>query len=156
MSKEKNVFISHHSEDEENIGKMKDLLSPHGYELKNSSIDSTKPNEANNPDYIKRLLRERINWAGTFVCLIGPDTHTREWVNWEIDEAHRLGKRIVGIFINGGRDSDVPESLERYGDSLEGWTSEKIIDAIEGKTSNWETTDGTPRKSKWDTERDIC
>ena len=56
-SKEKNVFISHYGKDDEHIGKLKDLLGKKGYTLKNSSIDSTKPNEASNPEYIKSLLR---------------------------------------------------------------------------------------------------
>ncbi len=156
MSKEKNIFVSHYSKDEENIGKMKELLDSKGYVLKNSSIDSSKPNEAENPDYIKQMLHDRINWAGTFVCLIGPNTHTREWVDWEIEEANRQGKRIIGVYINGAQDSDIPENFEKYGDALVGWTAEKIIDAINGRINNWENTDGSPRPSKWNPPRGQC
>ena len=85
MSKEKNVFISHFGKDDEHIGKLKELMQQKGYTLRNSSIDSTKPNDASNPDYIRQLLRDRIEWAGTTIVLIGPKTHTREWVDWEIE-----------------------------------------------------------------------
>lgn len=156
MDKTKNVFVSHYHKDEENIGKLKTLLSEKGYTLKNSSIDSTKPNRATNPEYIKRLLRMRINWAGTFVCLIGPHTHTREWVNWEIEQANKKGKRIVGVFINGASDSDVPASFEKFGDALVSWRSEKIIGAINGSINNWETPTGEQRASHWIANRGTC
>lgn len=156
MEKSKNVFVSHYVKDENNIQKLKDLLSTKGYELKNSSIDSTKPNDANNPDYIKKLLRERISWAGKFICLIGPHTHEREWVDYEIEQAHKLGKDIIGVYIQGASDSDVPENFEKYGGPLVGWTADNIIGALEGKIDNFENPDGSPRNSKWRPDRGIC
>ncbi len=142
--REKNVFISHYGKDDEHIGNLKDLLREKNYILKNSSIDSTKSNDASNPEYIKSLLRSRIEWAGTTIVLIGPQTHTREWVDWEIEMSNKKGNRIVGVFINGASDSDVPEEFKKYGDALVGWQSARIIDAIEGKCSNFEKTDGSP------------
>lgn len=156
MEKTKNVFISHYSQDEENIEKMKKLLSDNGYQIKNSSIDSTKPNEANNEQYIKSILSDRIDWAGTFICLIGTETHTRPWVNWEIEHANRKDKRIIGVFINGASDSNVPESFQKYGDALVGWTGEKIIDAINGKINNWENPDGSLREPFYRPNRGNC
>ena len=44
MEKTKNVFISHYSKDEKNIDKLKNLLSKKGYTIKNSSVDSSRPN----------------------------------------------------------------------------------------------------------------
>ena len=118
MNKSKNVFISHYNKDEEHIKKLKELLRKKGYEIKNSSIDSTKPNQAKNEEYIRRLLRLRIHWSGTVIVLIGPRTHTREWVDWEIEQANKKGKRIVGVYIRGAGGSDVPQNLNLYGDAL--------------------------------------
>ncbi len=156
MEKTKNVFISHYSNDEENIDKLRNLISDKGYNIKNSSVDSSKPNFAKNPEYVKRLLRMRIQWAGTFICLIGPQTYTREWVDWEIDQANKKGKRIVGIYLNGASESNVPESFNKYGDALVGWTSEKIVGAIEGEINNFENPDGTQRKPYYEPNRKNC
>lgn len=153
---EKNVFVSHYGKDDEHIGKLKGLLKDNGYILKNSSMDSTKPNQAKNEDYIKQLLRDRMKWAGTAVVLIGPNTHKREWVNWEIEQANKLGKSIIGIFINGASDSDIPEAFEKYGNALVGWTSGKIIDAIEGRSTDFLNTEGESRVSPHDAVRGIC
>ncbi|MGF1670686.1 MAG: TIR domain-containing protein [Balneolaceae bacterium] len=159
MDKTKNVFISHHSKDEEHIGKLKDLLTRQGYQIKNSSIDSTKPNQANNEEYIKRLLRLRIQWAGTFICLVGSETHNRDWVNWEIEQAHKKDKRIVGVYIRGAKGTDVPENLNKYGHSLVTWQSDKIADAIEGGLEgkdNWCDPEGNPRESVYEIIRTTC
>jgi hypothetical protein len=154
--KHRNVFISHFKKDEENIHRMQSLLASKGYIIKNSSIDSTKRNRANNEEYVKRLLRMRIQWAGTFICLIGPETHTRHWVDWEIEQAFKKGKRIVGVYINGAKDSDIPENFEKYGNSLVGWDSERIIGAIEGKVSNFENISGSTRAPYWKEIRYSC
>jgi len=155
-NREKNVFISHYGKDDEHIGKLKELLGKKGYTLKNSSIDSTKPNQASSPEYIKSLLRSRIQWAGTTVVLIGPNTHTREWVNYEIEQSNKSGNRIVGIHIHGESDSKVPDSFDKYGDALVGWDSGHLIDAIEGRCNNFENPDGTIRPERKDISRGVC
>jgi hypothetical protein len=154
--KEKNVFISHYNKDDEHISNLKSLLQKKGYTIKNSSIDSSKPNQAKNPEYIKSLLRSRIDWAGTTIVLIGPKTHTREWVNYEIDRSAKSGNRIVGVHIQGALGSEVPSSFDKYGDALVGWNSNKVIDAIEGTCNNFENPDGTPREGPFPSSRGNC
>jgi antiphage defense system Thoeris ThsB-like protein len=130
----RNVFISHVHEDDEYLGKFKSLLAGKGYTVKDGSIHSEKPNNANNPDYIKReILAPRIKWSGALVVLISPKTHQSEWVNWEIEYAHKKNKRIVGVWCQGAKDSDLPEALDKYADTIVGWNGDNIIGAIEGE-----------------------
>lgn len=146
MSKKKeikNVFVSHYHLDEDNIKKMKDLLGE-DYLIRNYSVTSDKYNNASNEDYIKSLLRPLIESASEFICLIGPNTHNSEWVDWEIRTALRLNKHIIGVYIYGAKDSDLPPALEEFADTIVGWRKDAIIDAINGK-STFEKADGTPR-----------
>jgi len=154
--KRKNAFISHYNKHDDHIKKLKDLLQRNGYNIRNSSIDSTKPNQANSPDYIRSLLRSRINWAGTTIVLIGPQTHTREWVNWEIEQSNKAGNLIVGIYIRGSSDCKVPDAFNKYGDALVGWNSDCIIDAIEGRCSDFNKPDGSPRDCMWKNTSGAC
>lgn len=144
--KVKNVFISHVHEDDKLLPELKDLLGKNGYEIRDSSIDSSKPNEATSEEYIKSgILAPRIQWAGTVVVLVTPETKDRPWVDWEIEYAHKQDKRIVGVWGQGCQDSDVPKALEKYADAVVGWQADRVIDAIEGKIDNWFTCGGEER-----------
>lgn len=144
-----NIFISHINEDDEELANMKGLLETSGFRVRDSSINSTNPNDAHNPDYIKSgILAPRIQWARVLVVLISPETRNSEWVNWEIEYANKLGKRIVGVWAHGTNQCDVPDALELYADAVVGWQAERIEGAICGEINNWETSDGVPRPAR--------
>ena len=139
----RNVFISHIHEDEHRLAPLKDLLGASGMEVRDGSINSDKPNEASNEEYIKyQILRPRIEWASVVVVLITPDTKDSKWVQWEIETAEALGKRIVGVWDHGEAESDLPEALDRYADAIVGWQGDRVRDAIEGRINNREKPDG--------------
>ncbi len=71
MEQRKNVFISHIHEDDDGLKKLKTLLNQNGMEIRDSSINSERPNNAKNEGYIKNeILAPAIKWAGTFICYI--------------------------------------------------------------------------------------
>lgn len=145
------AFISHHHADDEHVDKLASLLKGAGYEIRNSSIRAKPANQRRldrgevSDETIRRLLRLKISWAGKVIVLIGKATHKRPWVDWEINEAHRQGKRIVGIYTRGASAADVPTALEKYGSALVGWQSQTIIGAIDGDKNRFENPDGTIR-----------
>lgn len=141
----KNVFVSHIHEDDEDLKRFKTLLADRGVAIRDSSINSLKPNNATDEDYIKsKILAPNIQWAGTFVVLISPGTCDSKWVDWEIEYAQSLGKRIVGVWAHGSKDCDVPKALEDYSDSFVGWHGDSIKDAICLDAEKWEDPDGAP------------
>jgi hypothetical protein len=146
---ERNVFISHVHEDDADLAAMKELLAATGFEVRDSSINSSRPNDATNPEYIKReILAPRIDWAGAVVVLISPLTKDSPWVTWEIEYAQLHDKRIVGVWCYGASDADVPEALDRYADAVVGWRGDRIQRAICGDLNNWETQDGEVRGAR--------
>lgn len=151
MSISKNVFISHHHKDDKSVTDFTNLLAGKDYNIRNSSI---RVNEKNKDRLekkqiprktLERLLSMKMKWAGTVVVLIGSQTHSREWVNWEIEQAAKQGKRIIGVFERGGKDANIPENLEKFGDGIVGWKSEKIINALKGEDVGWCNSSGQPR-----------
>lgn len=141
-----NVFISHIHEDDSRLPELKSLLESGGRTVRDSSVNSNTPNKAHDPDYIKsQILAPRIQWAGTVLVLISHGTHDSAYVNWEIEYAHKQGKRIVGVWDHGASDADLPEKLDEYADAVVGWQAERIIDAIDGKINTWETSSGGSR-----------
>jgi hypothetical protein len=147
----KHVFISHHHADDDHVTRLTNMLGRSGHDVRNSSIRAKPANQRRleqglvSEEVIRRLLRIKIAWAGTVVVLIGKDTHSRPWVNWEIEQANKKGKRIVGVYIRGGTQADVPSALEKYASSIVGWNTDSIIGAVDGVSNNFQTPSGADR-----------
>jgi hypothetical protein len=155
-NKKKNVFISHHHKDDAQVDKLTKLLHKNGYDIRNSSIRAKPANQQRlnkglvKDETIKRLLRMKMSWAGTVIVLVGKNTYSRPWVNWEIEQAHKQGKNIFGVYEYGLKEKvKLPSALEKYQTSQVGWDPKKIIEAIEGDSvfenpdgSSWNRKDG--------------
>lgn len=143
----KNIFVSHQHNDADRIEAFKSLIGKHGIDMRDSSIYEKKlKNNAHNEQYIKQeLIKPLMKWAGTVVVLIGKDTAKSDYVNWEIKTAGEMGKRIVGVYLQGAKEEDIPKELNEYGHNLVGWNGDKIVRAINGEDMDWEKPDGTLR-----------
>lgn len=150
MSKRRHVFISHHHADDASVDSMTRLLGRKGFEIRNSSIRTNKPKNKErvekglvSDETIRRLLRIKMAWASTVVVIIGKQTHSREWVNWEIEQAVKKGKKIVGVHERGGTDYEVPPALADHATTIVNWSSDSIIGAIEGGDNTFKAPDGS-------------
>ena len=148
MSKRRHVFISHHHADDASVDSLTKMLGRRGYEIRNSSIRAKPANQERldkglvKPETIRRLLRMKMSWASTVVVIIGKQTHSREWVSWEIEQAFKKGKKIVGVFERGGADYEIPQALKDHATTIVNWNSDSIIGAVEGKENTFKTPDG--------------
>lgn len=159
-----NVFISHYSGDVERLRRLKERLRDADCKVRNSSAEEDNEgglvrNGKKVADAtIARYLNARINWAGTFIVIIGEHTHERPWVNYEIKKAAEMGKQIVGIYDHGCKDDvELPEAYKRYGGSPIGWNSlDKLSDIITGKVVPPEAPNGTPSTPIYNIIHIIC
>ncbi|MCZ4410602.1 TIR domain-containing protein [Cryomorphaceae bacterium 1068] len=55
------------------------------------SINSTRATT------IKAVLSRKINECSRFLIIVGKSTYRSNWVNWEIEKAHSLGKKIIAV-----------------------------------------------------------
>ena len=155
-SNTKNVFISHIHEDDAGLGRIKSLLKDNGMTIRDYSINSDNPNRAHSDDYIKSsILAPRIKQSSTLVVYISPETKGSQWVDWEIEYAHKNDKRIVGVWAFGNRGCEVPEALDNYADAVVGWHGNRIVDAINGHINDWQRPDGTTGEPR-DIKRYSC
>jgi len=158
----KHVFISHHFADDGSVDALTTLIRKGGWDVRNSSIRLKDANRQRlekgeiADSTLRRALRMKIAWAQTTVVLIGKETHNRKWVNYEIEEAHRLGKPIVGIYARGNQDAEVPAALESYATSVVAWNTESIMSAISGALDTFQTPDGLVRPSTNDSDHRTC
>jgi MTH538 TIR-like domain (DUF1863) len=151
-SNRRHVFISHHHADDTEVDNLASLLRRKGYDIRNSSIRAKPANKRRleqgmvSDEKIRRLLRMKISWAGTVVVLIGENTHARPWVDWEIRQANQQGKRLVGVYIRGGTEANIPPALENYASAIVGWNSDSIMAAIGGTENPFQNADGSSRQ----------
>lgn len=160
MADSYNIFISHKGENDDQVQNLKARLISTGYHVRNFSVDSTNHKDGRRPTdaVIARLLRMRVSWSSTLICLIGSDTHSSKYVNDEIRYAHEQGKRIVGIYARGSANNvELPENFKKYGGTPLGWNSlDKLGNAIEGKNIPAENPDGTTRQPIYKITRVKC
>jgi len=149
-NKRRHVFISHHHADDAEVSNLTSLLSEKGYDIRNSSIRAKPANQQRldkgliKPEVLRRLLRMKISWAGTVIVLIGKETYSRDWVKWEIEEAKKQGKRIVGIHASGEAQAKTPPGLADYATTIVPWDPDSIVAAIDGKNDNaFQNPDGS-------------
>ena len=64
--------------------------------------------------------------------MIGEETAHRPAVLWEIREAHRQDKRVLGIRIHSREKHPIPQPMVDRGDPVLGWELKKIKGALEG------------------------
>ena len=153
----RNAFVSHIHKDDAGLPDLIDLISRHDLKVRDYSITSDKENNAKSAEYIKaEILGPRIKACSVLVVYITPDTKSSEWVNWEIEYAHKLGKSVVGVWELGSAGCDMPEALKEVGDAVVGWNGKNVIAAIKGEYKGFEKPDGTPEKRPTPIRRHPC
>lgn len=139
------IFVPHVHEDDEHVDRLREFLNRGGREADVSAIDSSSPNQANDPDYItRRYIRPKVEWCEAILVLISPNTQGSDWVQKEIELAKQLGRRIIGVWIPGSEGCPIPEGLQDYANAIVSWNETSILDAIDGNINNINDASGTP------------
>lgn len=122
----RNVFVSFHMNDEY----AKQLLIS---QAKNDKFDLEFINYAINEPFDekwKTQCAERIKQCSVVIVMIGKETHKREAVLWEINEAHRQGKRVIGVRIHRYEKHKIPGPLRNNRSKIINWDINKISEEL--------------------------
>jgi len=105
------------------------------------SFNDLTPTEINSNDYsrVKAVITQRISSATYLLVIVGEhanDVHPRRveigdrnWLNWEINKAKELGKKVVAVKLNKSYES--PTALLNSGASWAmSFTKDSIIKAL--------------------------
>ncbi len=60
------------------------------------------------------------------IVFIGSETTDSEPCNWEIEEAYRQNKKVIGVRIHKDRNDPVPEPLKRHKTRIINWDNSEI------------------------------
>ena len=74
------------------------------------------------------ILSQQIRGCNAVIVVAGMYTLYSEWINYEIDEALRMKKPIIGIKPWGNQ--RIPEKIQQNATVLVGWNSSSLISAV--------------------------
>ena len=91
----RNVFISFHVQDEPQVNLLRAQArdSDFGMEFRDYSVK--EPFD----EAWKSNCRQQIGLTSLTICMIGPDTATRDAVIWELEESYRQGHKVIGVRV---------------------------------------------------------
>ena len=93
------VFFSFHFDNDIwRVGQIRNIGTIEGQEL--FSDNGWEKVRLRNDSAIKAWIDNELNMRSCVVVLIGSETASRKWVQYEIEQAWKRGKGIVGIYIN--------------------------------------------------------
>lgn len=121
-----NVFISHAWKYDDDYYKVEEWLKNSNLIYKNYSVPQHDPFESNTN--LEKALTEQIKHANVVLIIAGMYAAYSNWIDYEIDEAIRMGKYIIGIYPWG--QERAPKKISDNADKMVGWNSTSVINAI--------------------------
>ena len=122
------MFISHAWNYSEHYDKVVEWLDESDIEYKNYSVPKADPLHVNKKDELKKDLTNQIKPTSCVIILAGMYAAHSEWIDYEIDEAVRMGKYIIALKPWG--QEKTPKKVQDNCDELVGWNSSSLIAAI--------------------------
>jgi hypothetical protein len=127
--KTRNLFISHAWSYDSHYNKVVEWLNEEpNFSWKNYSVPSHDACSQKTTSGLKQCLTNQINPSQCVIILAGMWVAHSEWIQYEIDEALRLGKTIIGVRPWG--QEKTPTAVQNAADVMVNWQSASIIQAI--------------------------
>ncbi len=142
-----NTFVSFDHDDQKQVGGLKLLknnpdhpLDFHDHSVKEPVLGrSGRPIKYPPSDPRSKPVRDAIikkfDRASKLVVLIGNDTHSSEWVEWEINTFYNMKKdlsgentwkRIRGMTLKGSDNATIPDALKGQSTKRLAWDPEAL------------------------------
>lgn len=122
------IFISHAWEYNNDYSTIESWLKASNLQFANYSVPKHDPVDANNNKKLKAALTNQIRPSNIVIVIAGMYDAYSDWIQYEIDEAVRMGKTIIGIKPWGQQ--RIPDVVKRNATEMVGWNSKSVIDAI--------------------------
>jgi hypothetical protein len=98
----KRVFISFKAEDQKQVNGLRLLNANDDFDIEFYDESVRVEIKSNDAAYIRRKIREKIDKTTVTVCMVSADTHTSEWVNWELEESYERGNKVIFMGLKDG------------------------------------------------------
>jgi hypothetical protein len=127
----RNVFISFAIEDLGEVNLFRAQAQKEDSTLEFNDWSLKEPFDSVNAEYIKRGIRERIKQSSITICYVTENTANSRWVDWEIRESYKLGKKVVAIYKGDKPPRKLPPAVQELKVKTIPWNHEEINRAID-------------------------
>lgn len=128
MPKQYHIFISHAWKYDEAYSTIVRWLNDSDLTWSNYSVPQHDPVDAKNTKKLKEALTRQINPSSVVIIISGMYAAYSDWIDYEIDEAVRLNKTIIGVKPWG--QERIPKKIQDNATTMVGWNSNSVISAV--------------------------
>ncbi len=125
--KARNVFISFNTDDEWSVNLLRSQAKDERFDVYFRDYSIKDPFDT----AWRSQAKEIIDKTSTMIVMIGSKTTSREAVDWEIREAHKQGKRVIGVRIHKDKNHPIPEEMKKHGDQVINWDLKKLKELLQ-------------------------
>lgn len=104
------------------------LNSTSYFKWSNHSVSADNPLDTKTKKELKEQLTQQMRGCNAIIVVSGMYASYSEWIDYEIDEAIRMNKPIIGIKPWGSE--RIPKKISDNATTLVGWNSASLISAI--------------------------
>src|SRR5260221_5063786 len=107
----KRVFMSFKAEDQQQVQGLRLMAANDRFDVDFFDESVRVPINSSNAEYVRRKIREKISRASVTICLIGTETHTSQWVEWELEESFDKGNAVIAMALKGVERAVLPAPI---------------------------------------------
>lgn len=122
------VFISHAWKYDAHYQTVLSWLQQSNLQIRNYSVPKSDPLNSRSLYQLQQDITTQIRPASCVIIISGMYAAYSGWIEYEINEAVRMGKYIIGIRPWG--QERVPTIIQQNADVMVGWNSASLINAI--------------------------
>lgn len=98
---------------------------------------------------IQKWIDDQLNGTSVTVVLIGAETSTRKYVDYEILQSHKKGNGLLGVYIHNMKDSNSKTDI-KGNNPFDKWTfKDSSGNFITYPTYDWVNNDGRDNLGTW-------
>lgn len=126
------IFLSFDNDDRQLVDLFRAQAKSSKSDLEFSDYSIKDEIGSKDESYIKYKIKQQIRKSSIIVCLVGECTHDSDWVEWELETGHDMGKCLVGVRLHSDGGDILPQPLVDYSAKVVNWNIKDIMGAIDG------------------------
>lgn len=127
-----NVFISFAEESLDEVNLLRGQAKNENSDIEFNDWSLKAPFDSSNADYIRNGIRDRIRQCSVTLVYLSPQAAKSSWVDWEIRESLRLGKRVVALYKAEKPPAELPPAVLENKVKVVPWSQAELNAAISG------------------------